>query len=432
MKKKIIIQLNEANFDIIEKYTKKYKLKNFEKVFNFSFKNYTSSEKNYEDLEPWIQWYSFYTEKKYDEHKVFHLNDSLKKKLPVFLERLIKNNKKVGIFSSMNLPPNDGYEVYIPDPWSTAKTDDSFESKIINTTIKQLVNNNSILKIQPLSILGIFFMFGIPSLNLLYLYKDLFITLIKKKREKLASYFDFIYFRYALNRSLRKNLDFTMIFLNGLAHVQHHYLLNSEFVNSQNNPDWYLPEKYDAVLESLKIYDKLLGLILKKEKIFDIWIITGLSQKPYKKPEIYWRFNDHKKILSNFLQFDFEVNPLMTRDFEIILKKHENIKDLKLFLENCQVQIDKKFTMKAFGKIKITSKKSIFATFVLDSDFKELTLCYKDKKYILDKNEINFVAIKNGEHDEKGWFFNNNSNLSVDQKVNIWNLSKLVLLENYD
>ena len=49
-----------------------------------------------------------------------------------------------------------------------------------------------------------------------------------------------------------------MIFLNGLAHVQHHYLLNSEFVNSQNNPDWYLPEKYDAVLESLKIYDKLL------------------------------------------------------------------------------------------------------------------------------------------------------------------------------
>ena len=48
------------------------------------------------------------------------------------------------------------------------------------------------------------------------------------------------------------------------------------------------------------------------------------------------------------------------------------------------------------------------------------------------KNEINFVAIKNGEHDEKGWFFNNNSNLSVDQKVNIWNLSKLVLLENYD
>ena len=35
MKKKIIIQLNEANFEIIKKYVEKYKLRNFEKILNF-------------------------------------------------------------------------------------------------------------------------------------------------------------------------------------------------------------------------------------------------------------------------------------------------------------------------------------------------------------------------------------------------------------
>ena len=35
----------------------------------------TSSEKNYENLEPWIQWVSFYTGKSYEEHKVFFLNE---------------------------------------------------------------------------------------------------------------------------------------------------------------------------------------------------------------------------------------------------------------------------------------------------------------------------------------------------------------------
>ena len=72
MKKKLlIIQVNEVNFDLVKLYSEKYNLLNFKHVINnFKFVE-TSSEKNYENLEPWIQWVSFYTGKNYENHKVF-------------------------------------------------------------------------------------------------------------------------------------------------------------------------------------------------------------------------------------------------------------------------------------------------------------------------------------------------------------------------
>ena len=53
-KKLIIISLNELNFEIIDKYVQKYDLKNLAEIKkNIS---YTHSEKEYQLLEPWIQW----------------------------------------------------------------------------------------------------------------------------------------------------------------------------------------------------------------------------------------------------------------------------------------------------------------------------------------------------------------------------------------
>ena len=77
-KKLFIIQINEVNFDLVEKYINKYHLPNLKKLIsNFNIIE-TSSEKKYHNLEPWIQWVSFYTGKSADEHKILHLNDTNK------------------------------------------------------------------------------------------------------------------------------------------------------------------------------------------------------------------------------------------------------------------------------------------------------------------------------------------------------------------
>ena len=46
-KPKIIIQFNEANFDLISKYLDQYDLPGFKKILNFNTKIITNSEKEY-------------------------------------------------------------------------------------------------------------------------------------------------------------------------------------------------------------------------------------------------------------------------------------------------------------------------------------------------------------------------------------------------
>ena len=58
----LVIQLNELNFDYAKYYIEKYNLGNLNKLIKLN-NCQTSSEIKYECLEPWIQWYSFYSNK---------------------------------------------------------------------------------------------------------------------------------------------------------------------------------------------------------------------------------------------------------------------------------------------------------------------------------------------------------------------------------
>ena len=69
-----IIQLNEMNFDIIKKYLDAgLYLPSFSKIIE-KLKT-TNSENEYENLEPWVQWPSFYTGKSLSSHRIFRLGD---------------------------------------------------------------------------------------------------------------------------------------------------------------------------------------------------------------------------------------------------------------------------------------------------------------------------------------------------------------------
>ena len=72
----LLIQLNEINFDLVDKYlssSKKNKFKNLKILKNtYKFFN-TYSEREYKNLEPWIQWASVNLGKDFNQHKIFRL-----------------------------------------------------------------------------------------------------------------------------------------------------------------------------------------------------------------------------------------------------------------------------------------------------------------------------------------------------------------------
>ena len=427
--KKIIIQFNEANFDLIKKYSIKYKLDGFLEILNFKSMIKTTSENEYSKLEPWIQWYSFYSAKSYKDHQVFHLGDSKNIKEENFVDDISKS-QRVGCFGSMNLSYNEKFNIFISDPWSRNKNDNSISSKFVYKAIEQLINSNNRFQISMSSIIGIILMIGFPNNS--HKIKIIFLSILsffKKDRASLVGYFDYFFFNYAIKRSVKENLDFSMVFLNGLAHIQHRFMMNSQFIKDEDNEN--IERKDDEILRVLKIYDNCFKRFFKtfRDKS-EIWFITALTQKAYKKKKTYWRFKNHKELLKNFFNFEFIVDPLMTRDFKIKCDDFENFEKICNFLNDAKIiDNDDNILCNAFGYIDQINKNVVFSTFIMDSEDKNLKIKWGEITVEID-NEIEFVAHKNGEHSQEGWAF---TNISCSEKeLPIWKLNSLVKKNSVD
>lgn len=423
--RKIIIQFNEANFDLIEKYSVKYNLKGFKKILKFKTIIKTSSEVDYNKLEPWIQWYSFYTSKSYEEHKIFHLGDSKNSKDKNFVD-YISEKKKVGCFGSMNLPFNEKFLIYISDPWSRNKNDNSISSKLVYKAVEQVVNSNNSFKISFSSLFGILLLIGFPK-NFKEILKifNTFFAFIKKDRASLVGLFDFYFFNYSLRRILKNDLDFSLIFLNGLAHIQHRFMMESEFINKPNIEKNIKGINEDKILTVLRIYDECFKKFLDiYENKIEVWFITALTQKVYNKKKIYWRFKDHKKILNNFFDFTFSVDALMTRDFKISCENQNNFNKICDFLKNAKVfSSHNQFLSYAFSHIDKINNTTVFSTLAIDEEDNDLMIAWNDIRINI-KDQLEFVALKNGEHSQEGWAFSNR--YCNKKNTAIWELNKFL------
>ena len=115
--------------------------------------------------------------------------------------------------------------------------------------------------------------------------------------------------------------DFSTLFLNAGAHIQHHYLFSSPAYDGYlENPRWYIKSGYDPLLEVLELYDKVLSELNKLPNT-RLMISIGMRQIPYKEPIFYWRLKNHNAFLKKMNISYKSVKPRMTRDFLIEFEK---------------------------------------------------------------------------------------------------------------
>ena len=324
-KKLILLQMNEFNFHLFEKKMKN--LKFFSKVLNLE-KKVTYSEEKYELLEPWIQWVSVYTGKDAKTHNILRLGDYSIKNKQIF-RILEENNFKVGAITPMNAYndlENPAY--FFPDLWSDTPSDGNKFDTILYKTISKLVNDNSKKKISLRTFLVFLFYF-------IYYFR------IRKSFNYLKLIFGYIFFKKEWNRSLfldlflndihfkklkKYNPDFTTLFLNAGAHIQHHYFFN--MINNKNiNPDWYIDKNSDPSKDLFYVYNNILSDYFKHENNYDILVLTGLSQTPCEQPFFYYRLKNHH---SFFKKFDIKFKkllPRMTRDFTLEFNNNNEAKE---------------------------------------------------------------------------------------------------------
>ena len=400
MKNLVFIQLNEINFDIVKEYLKTENYENLKFISNNIL--VTTSEKKYNLLEPWIQWQTIYTGLKAEKHNIFRLGDVEKKNIPQFYEKLEKLGYSVGAICPMNCLnrcQNPAY--FIPDPWTKSHTDNSKLSKIISNVLRETVNNNANNKISIKNYFFILFLFFYFSqIKYFFLYIYYFATSFKYKWRK-TLFLDLLLHDIHIRLYKKKKPNFSTIFYNAGAHIQHHYFFNSK-ANKTNlkNPEEFLENNKDPFNEVISLYDKILGdyLLIKSNNII---LATGLTQVPTDTFEYYYRLSDHQNFLTK-LKISFEkVHPRMSRDFLIKFKSDDEVN----FAHNILSRLELK-GQKIFGILE-KRENEIFATLTYSKEIlKKDTLYFKDLsiKFFF---EVSFVSIKNGKHSSKGFLFLN-------------------------
>jgi hypothetical protein len=405
----LLIQLNEINFDLVDKYiavSKKKNFCNFRTIKN-TFKSFdTYAEDKYENLEPWIQWVSVYLGKDFSQHKIFRLGDIINfpKEKQIF-EEIEDRGYSVGAISPMNADnrlKNPCY--FISDPWTNTSPDTSSFSKRLSLMLKQTVNDNSLGILSFSSILTILEII-LKTLHFKrtpYLIKLILSSFIKPwKKSLVLDYLIHMTHIYFLKKKLP---NFSSIFLNAGAHIQHHYLFNSKHIdNVSKNPNWYIKSSSDPIEEMLEVYDKIIGDYLELSKNKNQLVIsTGLRQIPYLKTKFYYRLKDHSGFLNKIGAKFSKVLPRMTRDFEIIFDNNIDLKNTKSLLENVT---SKSQNSKIFTEIDERNN-SLFVSLNYPYEIKKNDyIIIKDNKKLNFFNEVVFVAIKNGMHDSKGYVF---------------------------
>lgn len=401
----IFLQLNELNFDYISKYIKNgLDLPGFKKIMEW--KNAVlKSEDHYDFLEPWIQWASIHSGLEYKDHKIFRLGDAVTQKQKTIFELVEENGYSVGAISPMNVANRlQKPKFFIPDPWTDTKADNSWVSQFIHLAIRQLVNDNASGKIKFSNIFRILSV-SFVLLNIKEIFK-IFKYFLKAKSGK--KWFKVLAFDYFLSKIFLKyknkyNPDFSVLFLNGCAHIQHHYLLSSPLVNKKminQNPSWYVNNNEDPFKDMLIEYDQMLQCIIKNNKII---VCTGLSQKKVEQTVFYYRLKDHetflKKIGVNFLK----VEPRMSRDFLIKFSKMTDRNKAYEILNNIYV----KENIKLFGLID-KRKNELFVTLDYPMEIFNNTSIKNKNTDIIPlnlKDMVALVAIKNGIHTDKCFLF---------------------------
>ena len=398
----IFIELNEINFDVVSYYLERYEiLPGFKKVLAQGIVN-TQAEPEYKNLEPWVQWPSVHTGKTYSEHNIFRLGDFVNSIDEQFFEKVEKAGFSVGAISPMNASnklKNPAF--FIPDPWTKTPCDNSFFSRIITDAIVQAVNDNSQSKLTIKTILhlGLAFIALVKPARYIPIAKYALNTFGKPWRK--ALFLDMLLYEIHKKLCKRKKPNFSTLFLNAGAHIQHHYFFNSPYVESPNlkNPAWYIGKDDDPCLEMLKVYDEMLTDLLELPNT-EIIIATGLSQKPYDQLKFYYRLKDHASFLEQ-VEVEFsDVVPRMTRDFLVSFDTEEQARIAEQQLSKILVNNE----VKLFEEIDNRGK-DIFVVLTYPSEITDKTMItYSDKQSRL-SDLVTFVAIKNGEHQSKGFSY---------------------------
>lgn len=356
----IQIELNEISRPVIKSLLQAQKnLPHFARIEQDWHHSMTTSENEYELIEPWIQWITAHTGKAFADHGILHLGDVDRLQHPQIWELLSDRGVESAIVGSMNAVRGESTRggVFFPDPW--AKKGQAYPPNLqpLWQLISRRVQGHAVSEptvSETLRALQCTLQFRMPPGLYLRIMGQLVAQRIDPLTKwRLAGLFDEFLAEIFIHILGDKKYRFCTLFLNAIAHYQHHYWRN--FEPSRFSPTVEAPDcrSQDNPMQfGYQIYDKILGRILKQiDPQQDlVLIVSGLSQVPFTQKEDeggmnYFRLRDHQCFLNSCGGGRFKAYPLMSRDWQVSYQNDEEKSELESLLCNLTVDGEKLFRL---------------------------------------------------------------------------------------
>ena len=310
---------------------KRLKLKNLNNLLNLKHcETFTEEIKEFDGLDPWIQWPSIHYGKPFSEHKIKNLGDNRFNNFEQIWDKISKKgfNNWV-IIGAMNARHHNKCpdNVFIPDPWSYGEM--AFPSHFENLiSLPRYVSKNYLdinyIKVFPNLIKTIFFFFKFKYAGII---KKIILKSIKAaftcgiNIHSLTTLLDYAYTLLFNDIKSFKQPNFSLIFLNHIAHLQHQFWIDSD-------------EFHPQMKFGLQICDECIGILLKNknEKIF---IVNALRQKQnIKKSFFIYRQKNPNLFLSIIGAKNFDIMQNMTNEGNILFRNnHDKLNAYNLLKE---------------------------------------------------------------------------------------------------
>ena len=431
-------KLNEFNYKFLKYGAKKYNCHFINEVLKFNrIKTYSIDKEQDKNLDPWVQSVSINTGKKSKNHKIFKTGQKVPNKLIQIWDYLAKENFRCAVWSTMNskYKENKNIEIFFPDPWNNQtivkpkKLKNLYElprSYAQNYTDFSFFNNFAkILKFLISCINRGAFTYFIKNF---FLYFKIFST-TGLKNYFLFFLFDIISLNIFYNMTKNKKLNFSLIFLNSLAHFQH------------NN--WNEKKNFNKYFLLTNEICKIITEIGKKYD--EVMIYNGFTQKKI-DPEFIIRPKNPKEFINaigiKFKHFQSNMTNGGIILFENISQKNKSLNILKKYnIFGFKVfEIKKLDSKNFFFKIQIKSflnfnaksshkidKKEIIRKLSYEKDSLKLMKKNINKNFNFFKSQMTFIKTT-GKHTFEGDLL---SKKKLINKQKIENRNIFLIIKNF-
>jgi len=315
----LLLELNEFNYALVRRNAADLKLDALTKVLNWDRSVTTTDDRDESGfLEPWAQWVSVHTGAPCSTHGIKHLGDVPDLASAQLWEQLDAHNITTGIWGVMNGARRNASRCafFLPDPWTFSEPAHPPALEPVLTLPRYLARNY--LHVSKSHVAGLFggFMSALVRtigwhelLRSFWVLRDGFAQFGPRHLVFIA------WFEYASSlaflRLYREHKpDFALLFVNTIAHAQHHY--------------WRDPDTGSREIAfALTVLDRLVAKVLDAVPESAPVIVTNALSQKNTNDETAWILYRQKDPLAFVRAAGLDpvsVEPLMTHDAHIVFR----------------------------------------------------------------------------------------------------------------